>query len=174
VLPPTPLDRLAELFAKVETFFQRARAQHGDAIACKSGCDDCCRRAFSVTTIEAAIIRDALASMPPRSHERERDACPALDPDGRWAIYEARPLICRTHGLPIRFPPRDEDPRRLPLVDACPKNFVGQDLNAIDATSILDQQTLSTILAALDAAYADERGIARGQRIEMNELFGEP
>lgn len=29
-------------------------------------------------------------------------ACPALDPAGRCSIYAARPLVCRTFGLPLR------------------------------------------------------------------------
>jgi Fe-S-cluster containining protein len=46
-------------------------------------------------------------------------ACPALDSAGRCSIYDSRPLVCRTFGLPIR----DGD------------NFLGQecDLNFTDA-----------------------------------------
>lgn len=35
--------------------------------------------------------------------ERAADVpCPALEDDGRCRIYESRPLVCRTFGLPIR------------------------------------------------------------------------
>jgi uncharacterized protein len=170
--PPSPRARLDELFAKVDAFFTRARAAHGEAITCHVGCDDCCRRRFSVTLIEADVIREALSQL---SSERRRvlaeratqaddGACPALDPDGRCAIYEARPLICRTHGLPIRF--RPEGARALPLLDACPKNFVDRDLGSLDPTTVLDQSTLSTVLAALSAAHAG----AAGERIGIAEL----
>ena len=177
VQTPSPRERLHELFLKVDSFFTRAQGRHGEALTCHAGCDDCCRRRFSVTTIEAAGVLEALDRLP--AEERQRVAaraadpggtvCPALGEDGRCAVYEARPTICRTHGLPIRFTERKAG-RSLPVVDACPKNFVGQDLASLDPSNVLDQTTLSTVLAALDAAYADAEGLSRGQRIEMTAL----
>ncbi|MDI1475170.1 YkgJ family cysteine cluster protein [Polyangium sp. y55x31] len=174
---PSPSERLHELFLKLDSFFARAVSRSGEAITCAAGCDDCCRRRFSVTTIEAAAVQEALDRLP--AEERQRvaaraadaagTACPALGEDGRCAVYEARPTICRTHGLPIRFTER-KGGRSLPVVDACPKNFVGQDLASLDPSTVLDQATLSTVLAALDAAYADAAGLPRGQRIEMTTL----
>ena len=174
---PSPRERLGELFGRVDAFFARARARHGDGIACRAGCDDCCRRRFSVTAIEAAAIREALAALGIEAREalaaRARGGdpgiCPALEDDGRCAIYANRPLICRTHGLPIRFaPPKG---RGLPVIDACPKNFIGEDLAAIDAGSVLDQETLSTVLGALDAAFADGEGRPRGERAQIAALL---
>lgn len=177
-----PLDRLRELFTKVDVFFERAKARHGEAIVCKAGCDDCCRRRFSVTSIEAEVIRAHVARLSPserraiaaRAADAESSICPALGEGGRCAIYEVRPLICRSHGLPIRFDAM-EGGRRLPMIDACPKNFVGLDLASTDATSVLDQSTLSTILGALDAAFADASDLPRGERVAMEEaLSGVP
>lgn len=175
---PSPRARLGELFAKVDAFFSRARARHGEAITCRAGCADCCRRRFSVTALEADAIREVVAQLDDetrrtlarRAEEGDPGVCPALDPDGRCAVYEARPLICRTHGLPIRFAPA-KGTRALPVLDACPKNFGGGDLAALDPTTVLDQQTLSTVLAALDAAHADALGRPRGERIEIAALL---
>jgi hypothetical protein len=177
---PSPRERLGELFAKVDAFFARARARHGEAITCRAGCDDCCRRRFSVTALEADAIREVVArlgdeersALARRAEEGDRGVCPALDPDGRCAVYEARPLICRTHGLPIRYT-RAMDARRLPVLDACPKNFDGQELASLDPSTVLDQQTLSTVLAALDAAHADALGRPRGERIDVAALVAE-
>src|SRR5262249_50080981 len=110
-----------------------------------------------------------------RARERGTDVCPALEPDGRCAIYPVRPVICRTHGLPIRFPREDaEEPRnRLPIVDACPRNFAGFDLAALPAGSVLDQATLSTVLGAIDAARAREVGREPRVRVPIEALLGE-
>ncbi|WP_437591393.1 YkgJ family cysteine cluster protein [Sorangium sp. So ce1000] len=175
----TPRERLHELFAKVDAFFASASARHGGRMACSTGCSDCCRRRFSVTSIEADAIREALAALPEadraalagRARAGDPGVCPALDGEGRCAIYAARPLICRTHGLPIRFAPASE--RALPVIDACPKNFVGEDLHAIDASSVLDQTTLSTVLAALDMAHADAAGQPRGQRVAIAAVLSD-
>lgn len=189
-----PRAHLAALYAKLEAFFTAARARHGAALTCQAGCSSCCERRFSVTTIEAEVIREALAALasasPARRDElarRARDvtaiACPALDPDGRCAIYEARPAICRTHGLPIRFGSagaREHDgeaakeARRLPLIDACPKNFTGQDLAALDPSTVLDQEKLSLVLGAIDLAFAAAAGLPRGERIAITALLADP
>jgi hypothetical protein len=106
--------------------------------------------------------------------------CAALDPDGRCGIYAFRPLVCRSHGLPLRFPgDSDGAPvsngapgrRSLPVLDACAKNFTERELASIDADCVLDQATLSTLLAAVDAAHAAETGRARGERFDLAELL---
>jgi hypothetical protein len=175
----SPLERLGELFTKLDVFFSQAKLHHGPAITCRAGCDDCCRRRFSVTSIEAAALLEAIDRLPLETRRviqerasREEPACPLLAEDGHCEVYAERPAICRTHGLPIRFPP-EPGVRSLPMIDACPKNFVGRDLTSLDGKGVLDQATASTILAALDAAYADTVGIPRGERVAIVELCRE-
>ena len=187
--PPavTARTRLQELYAKVDAFFVRAaeRFQGPGGITCHAGCDDCCRRRFTVTAIEAEVIAEGLTTLPlaarealaARAAEGDAAPCPALEQDGRCAIYPFRPVLCRTHGLPIRF----ASPRSLPLarpepapsrtasaalrpaqVSACPRNFEARDLNALPPEIVLDQTTLSTVLGALDAARAAEAGCPAG------------
>jgi hypothetical protein len=79
-------------------------------------------------------------------------------------------MVCRSHGLPLRL---TSPGRRLPVVDACPKNFVGRDLDGIDRECVLDQATLSTMLAAIDASFADASGLARGLRAPLADLLVE-
>ncbi len=182
---PSPRERLAELYAKVDAFFARAAARFPgpDGITCHAGCDDCCRRRFSVTALEAEVIAEGLAALPAGAREAlaaraeggDPAVCPALEAGGRCAIYASRPVICRSHGLPIRF----RSPGSLPVVDACPKNFASahandasdasdaRDLGAIPAEHVLDQVTLSTVLGALDAARAAEAGRAGGARVPI-------
>jgi hypothetical protein len=180
---PTPAERLRELFAKVDDFFARAHAQLGAEMACAAGCSDCCKKRFSVTALEAEAVAAAVAALPEAvaaaMAARARgagEACPALEADGRCAVYAARPLICRTHGLPLRFGPAPvAGSRHLPVaqkpdepaLDACPKNFVGRDLATLPREHVLDQVTLSTILGALDAAWAREHGRPAGERVEL-------
>src|SRR5262249_7706117 len=118
------------------------------------------------------------ASLPPDEREalaaraaRSTEACPALEGDGRCAIYPFRPVICRTHGLPIRFPGSTARARSLPQIDACPKNFGGRDLASLPGDAVLAQATVSPVLGALDAARADEAGRPRGERVELSTLL---
>lgn len=185
---PTARQRLSELFAKVDTFFGRAAARYpGDGgVTCRAGCDDCCQRRFSVTTIEASAMAEAIASLTPearavlaeRAHDEGRPGCPALESDGRCAAYSARPLICRTHGLVLRFraaepavPGGGANAVHLPLLDTCPKNFTAVDLTDVTHDCVLDQGTLSTILGAIDSAHVAETGGVKGARIAIAALF---
>ena len=176
----TPLQRLDGLFAKLDAFFTRTKQHVGPAITCHAGCDDCCKRRFSITSVEAAKLSDAIDRLPVEIRQtlrkrawQENSACPLLDENGQCAAYEARPTICRTHGLPIRFP-AEKGIRALPMIDACPKNFGGMNLETLDTRDILDQSTASTILAAIDAAYADYVDITRGERVTIVDLCRAP
>jgi hypothetical protein len=188
------LSNLTRLTAKVDAFFERVHARYAGEIACRPGCDDCCRRRLSVTGVEAAAIATGLAGQDERARaevgRRARESsdrvCAALGPDGRCGIYAFRPLVCRSHGLPLRFahdregapvssgaPVSNGAPgrRSLPVLDACAKNFTERELASIDADCVLDQATLSTLLAAVDAAHAAETGRARGERFDLAELL---
>jgi hypothetical protein len=174
----TPRERLEALYGRLDAFFERVKARHGgpSGVTCRAGCSDCCRR-FSVTALEAEAIAEGARALPEEVRGRvaarareEAEARPALEEDGRCAVYASRPAICRTHGLPIRF--AGPSPRSLPMIDACPRNFGGVELGGLPAEDVLDQATVSTVIGALDAARAAEVGRARGERVEMTRALG--
>jgi uncharacterized protein len=192
----SPLDRYAALRGRVDDLFASVHARHGDAMQCGAGCADCCHARFSVTLIEAAYIASGLAGLPAatRAALAERAAhgdpgrCAALDAGGRCQIYAWRPLVCRSHGAPIRrTEAQDTEPAglpdergpagrtHLPVIDCCPRNFDGgRSLSRVAPDLVFDQRTLSTVLGALDAAFADRCGAPRGMRIDLAALVGDP
>jgi len=170
--------RYRELTAKVDAFFARVQERHGADMQCGSGCDACCRTRLTITGVEAAAVAEHVAAMAPAARARLAEVarrpydpadmrCAALDDDGRCLIYEGRPLVCRSHGVPIRFP----GPGTVPVVDACPKNFTARGPTAADADCILDQTTLSAALLAVDAEDADKDGRPRGDRVSLGQLL---
>lgn len=162
----TPEQHLEALWSKVDAFFERVAERYPGALACGPGCADCCHRDLTVTSIEARRVFALVRALPPEQRRALRDRadappCVALDADGRCAIYEARPLVCRSHGVPLRFvEPEASGKRALPVLDVCPKNFTGADLASIDAACVLDQRTLSVMLGAIDAAFVQAGGEA--------------
>lgn len=163
--------RYDELTAKVDAFFARVATRHADALACDTGCADCCHARLTVTGVEAAAIRAHVAALPGADraalHARVRaaapDRCAALGPDDRCGIYAARPLVCRSHGAPIRL----RDPRGLPVVQCCPRNFTAAPgPSGADADCILDQTTLSALLLAVDRADGGD-----GTRVDLADLL---
>lgn len=169
------LARLRELAARVDAFFLRVEARHGAAMECRSGCHDCCLPGLSCTGVEARALREALLALPPEAQARLRaraagppgDRCVLLDEEGRCSVYEARPMICRSHGVPVRV----KDRRGLPLIDACPRNFREGGPGALPPPDVLDQETLSTMLLALDALDAREQGRVAGERVTLRSLL---
>ena len=92
------------------------------------------------------------------------DRCAGLDAAGRCRIYPARPLVCRSHGVPIRLR------GALPVIQACHRNFTRI---APDPDCVLDQATLSATLYAVDAAEAAEAGGDPTRRIDLAALLAD-
>ena len=104
--------------------------------------------------ITAYALARALAQRPASEAEvirqRAREAtpdgpCPLLE-NGRCLLYAARPLICRTHGLPILI--REEGQNR---VDFCPLNFTGYD--SLPGTALIDLERLNQVLVAVNREF---------------------
>ncbi|HVV88247.1 MAG TPA: YkgJ family cysteine cluster protein [Kofleriaceae bacterium] len=162
--------RYRELVGRVDAFVARVAARHPAELACRAGCDGCCRTRLTVTAVEAAAIEAWAAEQPAEARaaiaaaarapvEPASVRCAALDGDGRCRIYPARPLVCRSHGIPIRL----RDGRGLPVVTACELNFRAAGPGAADADCVLDQELVSTTLGLVDRAAhpgADRRDLA--------------
>jgi uncharacterized protein len=165
------MSRYPELAAKVDAFFTRVAARHGDQMACDTGCSHCCHVRLSVTGVEAAAITALVAELSDDTRARlaanvnaaAPDHCTALDAGGRCLIYTARPIVCRSHGAPIRL--RESS---LPVVTACRDNFTARGPAAADPDCIIDQETLSAMTLAVDRdAGGDGSRIGLGTVLQL-------
>jgi Fe-S-cluster containining protein len=87
----------------------------GSWLACRPGCAECCLGSFEISRVDAARLREGLASVDPAIAARVRrragncqdddqEPCPALDPDTLTCdLYAWRPITCRTFGPPLHF-----------------------------------------------------------------------
>ena len=160
------MSRYAELTAKVDAFFTRVAARHGDDMQCGTGCSDCCHVRLTITRVEARALRDEIAAMTPQDREvlrtnavtAEPDRCAALGPTGRCLVYAARPIVCRSHGAPVRM-------RRgsLPVIESCFRNFTHTEPAA---DCVIDQETLSALVLAVDREAGGD-----GSRVDLAELL---
>jgi len=147
-----------QLVARVDELCARIEGDFREGIACRRGCDGCCRH-LSLFPVEAAALAAALAEAPAalaaQIRERARAAgedgpCPLLK-DGACLLYAARPLICRTHGLPLLG--RRDGER---FIDYCPLNFQG--MESLPASAVIDLETLNATLAAVNRLFVKESG----------------
>jgi hypothetical protein len=165
-------EHFAALVAQADAFFERVFRRVGDRMRCTAGCSSCCSGGLSVTAIEAAAIREHLSGCEPVVIN-PGPGCAALDGEGRCQIYAARPLLCRTHGVPLKAPVARG--RRLPVISSCELNFACEgDLETVEADCRLDQQTLVAKLWTIDAAWSDSRDEPRNRRLRIREVLEKP
>ncbi len=154
---------LVTLRTRVDAHFDEAARQAGDQMQCGRGCDQCCHVDLSVFGIEADPIRDALGALPPEVRSRVRAQAEqtqhcAMLLDGQCAVYDQRPLICRSHGSAVLL----EDGR----IDHCPLNFTEQSPAAPNVLRLSAVNKPLSVMATLwDGA---------GTRVALRALAAEP
>ncbi|MBR5704829.1 MAG: YkgJ family cysteine cluster protein [Deltaproteobacteria bacterium] len=154
MLPDALFADYRALLAQLDAFGTRIRVRYGNQMRCRRGCADCCQH-LSLSSVEGVFIRQALRVLPP--HEREdllhhaahsgEDVCPLLQED-ICLLYAARPVICRTHGLPLLY--RTEDG---PQVSCCPHNLAAFSAESLPGTDVLNMEVVNTTLAAIDVVF---------------------
>lgn len=164
------------LLAQVDQLCARIAAAFPKQIVCRAGCAACCTLQ-SVLPVEAAALALALRALPAAEGAALRHrlaatadsgCCPLLS-DERCPLYPARPIICRTHGLPLLV--EDAHGRR---VDRCPLNFTG--LTTLPGTAVIDLERLNQGLILANrhflATCSPDDGLP--ERIPLQQLFTFP
>jgi len=97
---------------------------HGGHITCKKGCSSCCVN-LSVFPVEFEAIKKEMAidGFDPSSIVFDENATCGFLKDDLCQIYKYRPVICRTHGLPIVFLNDDNPSEIFKEVSFCELNF---------------------------------------------------
>lgn len=179
---------LVQLRRRVDAHFDAAVARTPAAFRCAAGCSACCHARFSVFAVEAAPIRRALATLArtdPALRARVRiqaddpahqDHC-ALLVDGRCTVYAERPLICRSHGLPIAADGH---------ISHCPLNFTAEPPPPASTLRLDAVNQPLSVLAALwhteteepappaDAMRSPPASAAPGERVDLAFLARAP
>ncbi len=181
------MERLGEyraVVARVEAFAAGVAQRRAPDMHCRAGCDGCCHVRLEVSPVEAEAVRSHLAQLPAAEREAlaeqargaKPDRCAMLGADGRCAIYEARPLVCRTQGLPLRYPAGFVPAEAVGLhlgekgeATWCPLNFRG---SAPGGEDVLDAELVDRLLAVVNQRYCASTGEDPMGRHALAELAG--
>ena len=153
---PHFLDNYKQLLARVDALCSTISSALEGQITCSAGCSSCCT-SITVFPVEAAAMREMLANLPEQEAEEIRrhvsthadgERCPLLF-NHRCLLYEARPIICRTHGLPIIY---TNDGRR--SSDCCPLNLANTE--SLPGSQVIDLDKLNTLLVAVNSIYLSQ------------------
>jgi uncharacterized protein len=140
------LSELRALHQDVDVAVGALTARHGAELACRRGCGGCCLDELTVFRVEAERLREDFAELlasgvafeartpGPRLPLVDVPApgCAFLGDEGECRVYEARPYVCRTQGLPLRWFEEDERDEIVEQRDACPLNFVATPVESLD------------------------------------------
>lgn len=160
-----PLDEvragLLRLHKKTDDFFASVLKEHRSRMRCAPGCSACCHTMPSIFPVEAWIVAETLAASPeplvrkvlhslqPHEDKSQVKPCPLLDRRGWCVVYGARPIICRSHGVPIKVPGRNASD-----FDVCPLNFSSPEMRRfVETDSVLDLDRLNEILSVVDSLF---------------------
>ncbi len=162
---PTIAEKVAAVHRAVEALAQKKAVIHKDRMQCKRGCHACCIDGLTVFEVEAERILAEFANVDlglPSS-----SGCVFLGDEGECRIYEARPYVCRTQGLPLRWFD-DEGAEPIEFRDICELNIEGPALEDLDPESCWTIGHVESILQALQLEHSGEL-----RRVSLRDLFGE-
>jgi uncharacterized protein len=157
-----------ELMREVDAAVHTLEGLHKNHLQCQPGCCSCCTIS-SVLPLEAAALNMAIARLDKKvkmiiRDQRQGEVCPLLV-DCRCAVYQARPLICRTHGLPIAYVDYE---RQAIEVSVCPLNFTADYQFAQEELLFID--TFNARLAQFNNEYCKHSGISNTGRIAITDI----
>jgi Fe-S-cluster containining protein len=139
---------------KIADTFAAIALQNKAKMACKKGCSSCCLPGLTVSPVEFEFIKEHLAKLPELlnstlAEEQSRSvspkSCPFLDQGGSCTIYDVRPIICMSHGVPVKFRTSDRVDKSV-----CHLNFK-DGLSELADSSFLNLDLINSILALINA-----------------------
>jgi Fe-S-cluster containining protein len=172
-----PIARYFDLIRRIDEDAKRLTTRHGDGITCRPGCTGCCVN-LTVFPVEFHAIRLAMAragaGIGPEAFDPSA-GCGFLN-NGLCRIYPFRPIICRTHGLPIVYL---DDTSGEPAweVSFCELNFPDRDAIEFTEDTLLNIEDINGELARINMEFTGDALItedASRSRIPLKNLCHPP
>jgi Fe-S-cluster containining protein len=164
---PPPASAIEGLHRDVDRATAPLEQLHADRLACRLGCTACCVDDLTVFGIEADRIRAAHPDLLEHGVPHPPGACAFLGEEGACRIYDARPYVCRTQGLPLRWLFEDASGEIAEQRSICELNVTATPLAALDEDACWLVGPVEDRLARLQAER-DGEGV---RRVELRSLF---
>lgn len=162
-----------EMISECDAVSQRLSNMHIEHLVCRRGCCSCCVN-LTVFPVEFYSILDAINRDNLKLRFDETASCGFLNKEGGCSIYKYRPLICRTHGLPIAF--KDEQAGEMVNnVSFCGLNFTHTDAEyEFDKFNTLNVDSLNNKFFSINIEFISknpEMDFEITSRIELKRLL---
>lgn len=150
------LSNYYNLVKKIDLFCREIENRYTGSIVCQKGCSGCCRH-ITLFPVEALALNMALESLSLTTRKKIQHRAEIADPEGECPLLENggclmylhRPVICRTHGLPIQI-----KTRRGVRLDHCPLNFTTGEIP--EKAFTLDLELVNTLLSTVNDLLLNE------------------
>ncbi|MDA8099441.1 MAG: YkgJ family cysteine cluster protein [Nitrospiraceae bacterium] len=158
---------LVDLHRKVDEAAAYLRDLHKERLQCRPGCASCCIDDITVFAIEAENIASHNTRLLETGIPHARGACAFLDELNRCRIYEQRPYVCRTQGLPLRWMSENDHGEIVEMRDICPLNEEGTPIEELPSGTCWTIGPVEEQLAELQHAASG----AMMTRVRLRTLF---
>jgi Fe-S-cluster containining protein len=152
-------DGIAELHGEVDARAKALAEWHRERMVCRRGCFGCCVDDITVFDVEAARIQTFAAELLGSGEPHPIGRCAFLGSEGECRIYEVRPYVCRTQGLPLRWV---DDEAEAEYRDICPLNDESDPIEELAAEECWTLGEFEARLALLQG---------NGKRVRLRDLF---
>lgn len=139
----------------IDSVSAKLEVKHRKHLECKAGCDLCCMD-YGVLPVEFFSIIEELkannfdkATLPPIPEND--DSCVFLK-NHVCTIYQSRPVICRTHGLPLLFTNNEGEWQ----LSACELNFTQFNFENFTTENIYPQDKINSKLFLLNKDFISD------------------
>jgi Fe-S-cluster containining protein len=160
------LEALQKFYSALDTHIHSIEEKNKSRINCKKGCFSCCKDDLEVFSIEAENIRQNHSEFLIKEKPGKIGMCAFLNGEGACRIYESRPFVCRTHGVPISDFQIDTE-GEFELRDICPLNEEGEALENLPTDKIFASDTWEEKLILIQLHF--DKG--KMERKKLRELF---
>ena len=180
------LQPITNLQINSSDFFANFHAKHLNNMSCRLGCSKCCFVDLSIYQSEAYVILEWVNFLSseekqnllnelnvPESSEQKNTLGKKSKPcaflrNGKCTIYEVRPTICRTQGLPLQYKISDEKNQVQLAVDVCPLNFT-QEKSLPDREEWLDLDRLNALQSIAENFF--QKNNLEIKKIEIEKIL---
>lgn len=172
---PSPLSERAvalvpQLHKMIDELTAPLHKRHQARLNCARGCHSCCVDELTVFSVEAEHIRRTHAALLESAAPHAEGLCAFLDEQGACRIYEVRPYVCRTQGLPLRWIELEGDDEYVELRDICPLNLEGESLELLHKDDLWAIGPVEAKLQEFERAFVG--AAAPLARVSLRSLFG--
>jgi Fe-S-cluster containining protein len=165
-----PIEKYREVRNTIDKHVSALEKKHNKHMVCRKGCDLCCMD-YSILPVEFYSVLKDLKSRnftPEKNNQDSENGCVFLV-NHACTIYAERPMICRTHGLPLIFANDDGEFE----LSACELNFTSFDFDDFDMDNTFHQDKYNSMLFMVNREFinaSEDKKFGELDLIPLKEL----